>query len=147
MEIREIKENKRDYLPLLLVGDEDEAMIDRYLDRGRLCVLEEGEALAVCVTTDEGEGVLEVKNLAVREDCRRRGFGRMMLDYVAELFRGEFTTITLGTGDSPLTVPFYERCGFVRSQVIKGFFLDNYDHEIYEGGVLLTDMVYLTKKL
>ena len=70
MEIREIKENKRDYLPLLLVGDEDEAMIDRYLDRGRLFVLEEGEALAVCVTTDEGEGVLEVKNLAVREASR-----------------------------------------------------------------------------
>ena len=147
MEIREIKENKRDYLPLLLVGDEDEAMIDRYLDRGRLFVLEEGEALAVCVTTDEGGGVLEVKNLAVREDYRRRGLGRIMLEYIEDKFRGEFTEIKIGTGDSPLTVPFYERCGFVRSHVIKGFFLDNYDHAIYAGGVLLTDMVYLTKKL
>ena len=147
MEIKEIKKNKRDYLPLLLLGDEDERMIDRYLDRGRLFVLSGGEALAVAVVTDEGGGILEVKNLAVREDLRRRGLGRAMLEYIERRFRGEFHTVQLGTGDSPLTIPFYESCGYTRSHTVKGFFLDNYDREIYEGGVLLTDMVYLSKKL
>ena len=148
MQIKEIKENKWEYLPLLLIGDEDEGMIGRYLDRGRLFVLTDGgEAVAVCVTTDEGGGVLEVKNLAVRDDRRRQGLGRTMLEYVEERFRGEFHTLQLGTGDSPLTVPFYERCGFSLSHRIKNFFLDNYGHEIYEEGVLLTDMVYLTKKI
>ena len=53
----------------------------------------------------------------------------------------------VGTGDSPLTIPFYEKCGFVRSHIIPHFFTDNYDHPIYEDGVQLVDMVYLQRKL
>ena len=52
-----------------------------------------------------------------------------------------------GTGDSPLTVPFYEKCGFIRSHRVKNFFLDHYDHPIYEGGVQLIDMVYFRREL
>lgn len=32
MEIIEIKENKKQFLPLLLLADEQESMIDRYID-------------------------------------------------------------------------------------------------------------------
>ena len=53
----------------------------------------------------------------------------------------------VGTGDSELTVPFYERCGFVRSHVVENFFTDNYDAPIYEAGVQLVDMVYLKKEI
>ena len=42
MEIREIRENKKQFLPLLLAADEQEDMIDRYLDRGTLYVLDDG---------------------------------------------------------------------------------------------------------
>ncbi len=52
-----------------------------------------------------------------------------------------------GTGDSPLTIPFYEKCGFVKSHAVKNFFLENYDRPIIEGGVRLVDMIYLKKKL
>ena len=55
--------------------------------------------------------------------------------------------LQVGTGDSPLTIPFYEKCGFVRSHSVKNFFADNYDHPIYEGGVQLKDMIYLRKQL
>ena len=34
MNIREIHENKKQFLPLLLSADEQEDMIDRYLERG-----------------------------------------------------------------------------------------------------------------
>ena len=34
MKIREVKQNKKDYLALLLLADEQESMIDRYIDRG-----------------------------------------------------------------------------------------------------------------
>ena len=53
----------------------------------------------------------------------------------------------MGTGDSPLTIPFYEKCGFVRSHTISNFFTDNYDHPIYESGIQLVDMVYLQRPL
>jgi nicotinamidase-related amidase len=46
-----------------------------------------------------------------------------------------------------LTIPFYEKCGFKRHHLIKNFFLDNYDHPIFEEGVQLVDMVYLRKNI
>lgn len=49
----------------------------------------------------------------------------------------------MGTGDSPLTIPFYEACGFQRHYMVKNFFTDRYDRSIYECGVQLVDMVYL----
>ena len=64
MEIREIRENKKQFLPLLLAADEQEDMIDRYLDRGTLYVLDDGGVKCECVVTDEGGGVLEIKNIA-----------------------------------------------------------------------------------
>ena len=48
----------------------------------------------------------------------------------------------VGTGDSPLTIPFYEKCGFTRSHVLKNFFLDNYDHPIVEEGILTGDRMF-----
>ena len=44
-------------------------------------------------------------------------------------------------------IGFYERCGFVFHHRIERFFSDHYDHPIYEGGVLLRDMVCLRRPL
>lgn len=54
MAILEVTENKKQYLPLLLLGDEQEDMIDRYLERGRLFVMQFEEPIAVCVVTNGG---------------------------------------------------------------------------------------------
>ena len=70
-----------------------------------------------------------------------------MIDFAAQHYRNAFHTLLVGTGDSPLTIPFYERCGFVRSHVVRDFFIDHYDHPIIEGGVQLRDMVYLKRKI
>ena len=148
MDIRQVIGNKKKYLPLLLLADEQEDMIDRYLERGDLYVLEsDGEAVAVCVVTDEGEGIAEIKNLAVAKTCQHRGIGRMMLEFVSQRCRAGFHTLLVGTGDSPLTVPFYEKCGFVRSHSVPNFFTDNYNHPIFECGIQLVDMVYLQRPL
>lgn len=148
MNIFEIKNNKKQYLSLLLLGDEQEDMIDRYLERGIMYALEEGGAVqAVCVVTDEGDGTLELKNLAVAPDCQRRGYGQRMVDFLCETYRGRYARLLVGTGNSPLTLPFYEVCGFRRSHVAANFFTDNYDHPIFEGGVQLIDMIYLSKTL
>lgn len=147
MEIREVTENKKQYLSLLLLADEQEDMIDRYLDRGTMYVLDDSGVKAECVVTDEGGGVLEVKNLAVALESQRKGYGRALLEYIADRYRERFSALQVGTGDSPLTVPFYERCGFVRHHIVKNFFTEHYDHPILEAGVLLTDMIYLRKDL
>ena len=148
MEIKEVKTDKKCYLRLLLLADEQEDMIDRYLDRGTMFLLTDcGEVKGECVVTDEGDGILELKNLAVEPACHRMGYGRALIEFLAETYRGQYSVLQVGTGDSPLTVPFYERCGFTRSHRVENFFTDHYDHPIFEGGVQLTDMVYLRREL
>lgn len=146
--IYEITSNKTDYMELLLLGDEQEEMIMKYLDRGRLYVMKKDDTVcAVCVVTDEGDFTLELKNIAVAEQFQRQGLGRKLILFIENRFAGAFRKLILGTGDSPLTVPFYEKCGFRKCGVIKNFFIDNYDHPIYEAGVQLCDMICFEKEL
>lgn len=147
MEIKEIKEKKKQFLSLLLLADEQENMIDAYLERGTMYVLADNGVKCECVVTDEGNGVLEIKNIATRPEWRGKGYGKALIDFIVMRYRGRYSVLQVGTGDSPLTVPFYERCGFTRSHRIKNFFTDNYDHPIYECGIQLVDMVYLQRKL
>ena len=148
MKIFEVTENKKKYLSLLLLADEQENMVDEYLEEGTMFALEDdGEVVAECVVTDEGNGLLEIKNIATDPTKQGKGYGRKLIEYVVENYRGKYSILQVGTGDSPLTVPFYERCGFVRSHSIPNFFTDNYDHPIYECGIQLVDMVYLQMSL
>lgn len=147
IKIREITEDKKEYLDLLLLADEQEDMIDRYLDRGRMFVLDDDGVKSECVITDEGNGVLEIKNLATLPGHQHKGYAKALIGFLVKEFSGRYSVLQVGTGDSPLTVPFYEKCGFVRSHIVPGFFTANYDHPIYECGVRLKDMVYLQKTL
>lgn len=147
MEIIEIKNNKKEYLPLLLLGDEQEDMIDKYIKRGRLFVLCDDAPRAVCVVTDEGKGILEIKNIAVASDSQQRGYGKALINFISDTFSDTYNILQAGTGESPLTVPFYESCGFERAFKIKNFFTDNYDHPIIENGIQLVDMIYFQKKI
>ncbi len=149
MEILEISEDKGNYLPLLLIGDEEEAMIMRYLTRGRLFVMSEGEtALCAAVVTDEGGGTAELKNISVLPEFQRRGYGRAMIAFLERRCRERgFAELILGTGEVPWTLGFYENCGFSAFRRERDFFTKNYSRPIIDGGVLLRDMIYLRKEL
>ena len=147
MKIREVNDNKKQFISLLLLADEQENMVERYLEKGTMYVLEDDEVKAECVVTDKGDGILEIKNIAVVPEYQGKGYGKMLLDFIACKYAGSYSVLQVGTGDSPLTIPFYEKCGFVRSHTVPRFFTDNYDHPIYEGGIQLVDMVYLQRHL
>ena len=147
MDIIEVTENKKQYLDLLLLADEQEDMIDRYLDKGRMYVLDDNGIKCECVITDEGNGVLEIKNIATVSEHQGKGYAKALIDFVVKKYKEQYTVLQVGTGDSPLTIPFYEKFGFVRSHSIPNFFTDNYDHPIFECGVQLVDMVYLQRAL
>lgn len=147
MAIEAVAKGKKRFLELLLLADEQESMIDRYLERGDMFVLREGgKAIAECVVTDEGDGIFELKSLAVAAHRQRQGFGRAMIDFLVCHYQGRMQKLRVGTGDSPLTIPFYEHCGFRKTGLIPGFFTENYDHPITEGGTVLRDMVVLEKE-
>lgn len=145
MQIIEVTENKKEYLTLLLLADEQEDMIDRYLSNGKMYVLDDNGIKCECVITDEGNGVLEIKNIATVPEYQDKGYAKAMIDFIIKKYKEQYAVLQVGTGDSPLTIPFYEKCGFVRSHIVPNFFTDNYDHPIYEAGVQLVDMVYLQR--
>ena len=120
-------------------------MIDRYLADGTMYVLEDDGVKAECVVSDVGDGVLEIKNIATDPQFRGKGYGRALIEFIIRTYQDRYSILQVGTGDSPSTIPFYEKCGFTRSHRIKDFFTDHYDHPIYDGGVKLTDMIYLRK--
>lgn len=147
MLIKEIIDDKMLYMDLLLLADEHEDMIHRYLEKGTMYVLDDSGVKAECIVTDEGNGILEIKNIAVKPEYQGRGYGKTLINFLIHRYTGKYSILQVGTGDSPLSIPFYENCGFVRSHSISNFFTDNYDHPIYESGIQLVDMVYLQRPL
>lgn len=147
IEIREITENKKQYLSLLLLADEQEDMIDRYIADDTMYILDDNGVKGECVVLPIGSNTLEIKNIAIHPDYHRKGYGKALIDFIIEKYKGKYSVLQVGTGESQATIPFYEKCGFIRSHTIKNFFIDNYDHPIYEEGILLVDMVYLKMDL
>ena len=133
MEIIQVKKDKKKYLDLLLLADEQEDMVDRYLERGDMFVLTDGTVRAECVVTKEGPGIYELKNIATAPQFHRQGYGRRLIEYVFTYYP-DLRTLYVGTGDSPL------------SHRVERFFTDNYDHPIIEDGIQLVDMVYLKRE-
>ena len=96
MKIVEITENKKDHLSLLLLADEQEDMIDRYLERGRMYVLEDGGVKSECVVTDEGDGVLEIKSLATVPEYQGRGYGKALIEFILAEFKDRYAVQSAG---------------------------------------------------
>ena len=110
-------------------------------------VLDDNGIKSECVVTDEGNGILEIKNIATYPEYQGKGYAKTLIDFIIQTFSDQYSVLQVGTGDSPLTIPFYEKCGFSRSHIIPNFFIDNYNHPIYECGIQLVDMVYLRRSM
>lgn len=60
MEIIKVTGSKKEYIDLLLLADEQEDMVDKYLERGEMFVLNDNGVKAECVVTKESNGIYEV---------------------------------------------------------------------------------------
>lgn len=145
MKITQVTGNKKEYLDLLLLADEQENMVDKYLELGDMFVLEDDDVKAECVVTKEDEGIYELKNIAVSPDSQRKGYGKQLVEFAFHHYP-DCKKMFVGTGDVPSTVNFYTSCGFMLSHRKKNFFTDNYDHIMIEDGIQLVDMVYLKRE-
>jgi ribosomal protein S18 acetylase RimI-like enzyme len=143
--IRKVTNDKKAYIDLLLLADEQESMIDKYLERGEMFVLDDNGVKAECVVTKEADGVCEIKNIAVMPEFQRKGYGKRLIDFLFTYYN-DCNLMLVGTGDVPSSLNFYKKCGFTESHRIKNFFTDNYDHPMFEDGIQLIDMVYLKRE-
>jgi len=145
MNIVQVTENKKVYIDLLLLADEQEDMVDKYLERGEMFVLHDDGVKAECVVTKEADGTYEIKNIAVQPDCQRKGYGNALIEFLFSHY-ADCRVMLVGTGDSPNALDFYGKCGFTKSHRVKNFFIDHYEQPIYENGKRLVDMIYLKRE-
>jgi len=147
VKIEKITENKKQFLDLLLLADEQENMIDRYLPEGDLFALYDGDLKSVCVVVPVNIETCELKNIATYEQYQGKWYGRALVNFISDFYKNRFKTMLVGTGETPAILSFYESCGFEKSHRVKNFFTDHYDHPIFEGDIQLVDMIYLKKDL
>ncbi len=147
MKIKKIIENKKQFLDLLLLADEQENMIDRYLPSGDLFALYDDNLKSVCVVVPINSETCELKNIATYEKYQGKGYGKALIHFICDFYRKDYKTMLVGTGDIPAILSFYESCCFKKSHRVKDFFTDHYDHPMFEGDIQLIDMIYLKKEL
>ena len=147
MEIIRITENKESFMDLLLLGDEQENMVKKYLYRGELFVLYDDDLKTVSVVTQEEDNIYEIKNIATYEKYQGNGYGSIMMKHIITYYKNKGKKLLVGTGEDEKHLSFYKKFGFVYSHTIKDFFINNYDHIMYENGIQLKDMVYLKMDL
>lgn len=147
MRIEKFTENKKQFLDLLLLADEQENMIDKYLPNGDLFALYDDDLKSVCVVVPIDKKTCELKNIATYEKYQGKGYGSALINFIADFYKNDYKTMLVGTGETPAILSFYESCGFVKSHRIKNFFTDNYDHPMFEDDIQLVDMIYLKKNL
>ena len=87
MDIIKVLENKDNYIDLLLLGDEQEDMIKKYLYRGELFALYDTDLKTVSVVTQENDRTYEIKNIATYTQYQRNGYGSCMINYLIEYIR------------------------------------------------------------
>ena len=147
MRIEKLTGNKKRFLDLLLLADEQEDMIDKYLDAGDMFALYDDDLKSICVVAPIDKDACELKNIATYEKYQSQGYGKELIKFIFDYYRDKYQTIFVGTGEIPWILSFYEKCGFKKSHRIKNFFTDNYNHPMFEEGIQLIDMVYLKKNL
>lgn len=145
MNIKKILNGKKEFMDLLLLADEQEEMIDKYLDQGEMFVLDDSGVKAVCVVTREDKGIYELKNISVVPNYQRKGYGKYLIEFIVNHYT-DCSIMFVGTGDCPSALSFYKNCGFTESHRVNNFFIDNYDHPMFEDGIQLIDMVFLKRE-
>ena len=145
--IRKEKENKEQYLDLLLEADHSIEMINKYLIKGDLFVLTYNDDVACVASVIRiDDYTIELKNIATKEKYRGNGYGKKMIKYLADNYKQKYNKMIVGTSEN--NIPFYVKQGFDKyEKTIKNFFIDNYNEEIIDKNLKCIDIFYYSKDL
>ena len=89
--IKKEKENKEQYMDLLLEADPSKNMVNKYLKNGELFVLTNKEEVAcIAVVTRVNEDTCELNNIVTVEKHRGQGYGKKMLKYLFDNYKSKY---------------------------------------------------------
>ena len=145
--IKKEKENKEEYMDLLLEADPSEESISNYLQDGELFVLTYKDNVAcVAVTIQIDNETIELKNIATKEEYRGQGLGKKMLKFLTDNYKNKYKKMIVGTSEN--NIPFYVKQGFDKyEKTLKNYFIDNYSKKIMDNDLQCIDMYYYSKYL
>jgi ribosomal protein S18 acetylase RimI-like enzyme len=146
MEIKKVKDNKKQYMNLLLEADPDENIVNKYINKSDMYIIVENEK-AVCeiVITEVNQDECELKNIATLKEHRGKGYAQKLIEYVFNEYKEKYKRMIVGTTEN--MIPFYVLNGFTKyHHTVKNFFVDNYDKEIWDGDLHCIDMYYYSKE-
>ncbi len=147
MEIKEIKDNKRKYMNLLLEADPAQEFVEKYIENSDMYVLIDNDiVVAEIVITKVNNEECELKNIATLQEARGKGYAKELIKYVFERYQNTYERMIVGTTEN--MIPFYVLNGFNKyHHTVKNFFVDNYEEEIWDGDLHCIDMYYYSKEL
>ncbi len=125
----------------------------RYLQDGVLYGVRDGAGSprAAVLVVDRGDGVAELKAVAVAEDAQGTGVGtRFVGEVLARLRRDGYSRAVVGTSSAGVRqLAFYQRLGFRLSHIERDFFnaAHGYAPGMVEDGVPVRDMVWMDQAL
>jgi ribosomal protein S18 acetylase RimI-like enzyme len=133
---------------LLLLADETIEAIERYIHDCDVYVAKEGDQslpVAVFALYKISDAVVEIKNIAVLESLQGQGLGSHLIKELKRIATmNKYETVIVGTPFCSFRqLHFYEKNGFTRYGMRKGFYLMYYPETIIENGIMLNDMVML----
>jgi ribosomal protein S18 acetylase RimI-like enzyme len=136
-------ENRIDYLPLLLIADESQDAVNKYIPEGDLYSIKSHDQLSgVILFTPVNEKTVELKNFALLPEFRGKGLGKAVIKEALSLYKCKgVKKVMVGTANSSINnIAFYQKAGFRMYEIKRDFFLE-YPEPIFENGIRAIDMV------
>jgi GNAT superfamily N-acetyltransferase len=142
---------RADLRELFELAEDSAAVLDDYIDDGRVLVALDGERIIGHLQLTETAGEPEVKNMAVLPSHQGRGVGRSLMEAAIALVRGEGrATLVVATAAADIgNLRFYQRLGFRLRAVERDAFTvaTGYPPGLEIDGIELRDRVWLDRSL
>jgi len=138
-------EKRNTFLDYLLLADESEEIVKEYINAGEMFAIHcEGHIVGVALFTFHPKEVVELKNIAIIEDYRGKGIGKLAVQKAFHIYKVKaLHKMIVGTANSSIdNLAFYQKLGFRMAEIKRDFF-KKYPTPIYENGIRALDMVIL----
>ncbi|MBS7345200.1 MAG: GNAT family N-acetyltransferase [Caryophanon sp.] len=141
--------NRQSYKPLLLLADEDDAILNSYIEQGDLYEVRMNEDIVgVALFIPIDEQTIELKNIALRPTYRGQGIAKEMIRQSELTFKAQgYTRMIIGTANSSINnIALYQKLGFRMYDIQRDFF-NAYKKVIVEQGIQAVDLWMFEKLL
>lgn len=147
--IREHRPDEPMTYDLLLLADENQALIDKYLPDSQVHVLETGGKVIGVGVLQINDTAGEIMNIAIAPNHQRSGLGRALLKALAEAARQQgVQRLRIATGNCGIgQIALYQQEGYDLMAIDRNYMLRNYPNPIWENGIQCKHQLIFEKTL